>query len=39
MPLGGWENEATVLTRYHRTGAEHTERGLALFSASGPSAL
>ena len=39
MALGGWENEATVLNRYHRTGAEHTERGLALFSASGPPAL
>ena len=39
MAWGGWENEATVLNRYHPTGAEHTERGLDLFSASGPSAL
>lgn len=31
MALGGWENEATVLNRYYRTGAEHTRRGLALF--------
>lgn len=33
MALGGWENEATVLNRYYRTGAEHTLRGLARFSA------
>jgi integrase len=32
MALGGWENEATVLNRYYRTGAEHTRRGLARFS-------
>jgi hypothetical protein len=32
MALGGWENEATVLNRYYRTGAEHTLRGLARFS-------
>lgn len=34
MALGGWENEATVLNRYYRTGAEHTRRGLALFDAT-----
>lgn len=32
MALGGWENEATVLNRYYRTGTEHTLRGLAQFS-------
>lgn len=32
MALGGWENEATVLNRYYRTGAEHTRRGLTRFS-------
>lgn len=32
MALGGWENELTVAQRYYRTGREHTERGLALFS-------
>lgn len=34
MALGGWENEATVLNRYYRTGAEHTRRGLALFGTT-----
>lgn len=32
MALGGWENEATVLNRYYRTGVEHTLRGLATFA-------
>ncbi|MBC9733858.1 hypothetical protein [Nocardioides marmotae] len=32
MALGGWENEATVLNRYYRSGAEHTLRGLARFA-------
>lgn len=36
MALGGWENEATVLNRYYRTGAEHTRRGLALFDGHQP---
>jgi hypothetical protein len=34
MALGGWKNETNVLTRYYRTGAEHTRRGLALFAGA-----
>lgn len=34
MALGGWENELTVSQRYYRSGREHTDRGLSLFSTS-----
>jgi integrase len=33
MALGGWESKATVENRYYKSGEEHTQRGLALFSA------
>lgn len=32
MAIGGWENPASVENRYYKSGAEHTHRGLAMFS-------
>lgn len=31
MAIAGWENIATVQTRYYRSGRDNMERGLSFF--------